>query len=146
MIDLKKAERSLRLTGAVYDRSTKIGAKIVEHGDGFGVETTVDGDRRLPVEEPLPLEEAIRLAVAQLMEPRSRYEYVPSKDDSKPSPSRDSLPYRSVGDLAVMYREHGLDRQAAWKQYICDTVLQRICKSETVDAREFFAMYDLFSI
>jgi hypothetical protein len=138
-IDLVKAERSLRMRGTASHEHVHV--KIVSHGDGYGVETTVSGDRRYPVEEPVPMEEAIRLALSQLVEPRAKYEYVPEKKDEKRSPSRSQLPYVALGDLIDSYRVDGLDRQSAWGTYIKDSILMPRLRTETVDAKEFFRAY-----
>lgn len=145
-MDLIQAEKSLRRSGAYYDPSSKISVKIVEHqrGDGYAVETTVDGDRRLPVEAPMPLEEARRLALAQLVAPRARFEYTPSKNDHKPSPKPTTLPIYSPGFLIIDYKRKGLDKQGAWNQFVRDTILQPIYRSENLDARDFFHLYDRY--
>ena len=145
-MDLEKAEKELRRRGAFYDPTTKIGVKIVSHfgGDGFAVETTVAGDRRLPVEDPIPREEAIRLALAQLLDPRAHYEYVPTKEDHRPSPKATTLPFWSPGSLIMEYKRNGLDRQAAWSKFIRDTLLQPAYRSENLDARDFFHLYDRY--
>jgi len=69
MSDLERAERSIKMRGAASYQDVSV--KIVPNGEGFGVETTVKGDRRYPIEDPMPLEEAQRLALAQLVEPRA---------------------------------------------------------------------------
>lgn len=138
-LDLKQAERSLRMRGVATHE--KIHVKIVSNGDGYGVETAVSGDRRYPVEDPMPIEEAIRLALCQLVEPRAQYEYVPSKNDEKKSPARSHLPYVALGDLMARHRASGKDKQAAWAAYIKDTILMPSCRTETMDAKEFFAAY-----
>jgi hypothetical protein len=145
-IDLQRAEKSLRRSGSFYDPDSKVSVKIVPHpsGNDFAVETTVDGDRRLPVEDPLPLEEAIRLALVQIVAPREHIEYRPTWDAYKPSPPANHLPYLSVSDLVHRYKSDGLGRQAAWEQYIRDTILQRRCRSEALDAKEFFKIYDRY--
>lgn len=62
----------LERTGTAYLPDTKTGVKIVELDDGgFGVTTTVKGDRRPHVEEPLKtIEEARDFAMEQLKNPR----------------------------------------------------------------------------
>ena len=52
----EKLISSLQRTGTANRGGVNV--KIVPMGDGFGVETTVDGDRRLPTEEPITLESA----------------------------------------------------------------------------------------
>ena len=62
----------LERTGTAYLPDTKTGVKIVKLDDGgFGVTTTVKGDRRPHVEEPLKtIEEARDFAMEQLKNPR----------------------------------------------------------------------------
>lgn len=141
MIDLEAIERSLRLRGMAYHGDVTV--KIVHHmtGDGYGVETTVKGDRRLPVEDPMPIEEAIHLALAQIVHPRASYEYV-APSPVIPSPPLITRPYRSAGDLADEYKRRGLSRARAWDQFVIDTILQPVCRSETLDAREFYLAFD----
>ena len=58
------------------------------------------------------------------------------------APTDDRKPYRNAGDLASQYKWQGLDRQGAWKQFVVDTILQPQYRSEQVNAKEFFAMFD----
>ena len=51
-------------------------------------------------------------------------------------------PYVSSADLAEHYKAQGMDRQAAWKQYVKDTVLSNAVRSDKVDAPAFMAAYD----
>jgi len=77
-------ERTLRRTGTAY--RGKVSVKIVQHmsGEGYGVETTVAGDRRLPTEKPMTLEQAQRFALEQLDSPRDAAKVNPtSSTDSK---------------------------------------------------------------
>lgn len=145
-MDLSRAEKELRRKGAFYDPTSKVGVKIVSHfsGDGFAVETTVEGDRRLPVEDPMPLEEALRLALAQLVNPRGHYEYTPSKNDHRPAPKSTSIPYRAPSSLVMEYKRKGLGRQVAWNKFVCDTIHQPTCRSEGIDSDEFFHLYDSY--
>lgn len=145
-MNLIQAEKSLHRSGTYYDPVSRISVKIVQHqsGDGYAVETTVNGDRRLPVEDPMPLEEARRLALAQLVDPRERFEYTPSKNDHMPSPKPTTLPSYSPGLLIIEYKRKGLGRQEAWSQFIRDTILQPTCRSENLNARDFFHLYDRY--
>lgn len=153
MIDLDKAERQLRRSGIARDDERKISVKIVEHPAWHGhqgapdpedfawaVETTVDGDRRLPIEAAVPLKDAISLALAQLLNPRDHYEYIPTRS-WEDQVSRHYQPFVPLGDLLDRYRKRGLDDQAAWRQYVTDTILQPQVKTTTVDAREFMQLY-----
>lgn len=77
-------ERTLRRTGTAY--RGKVSVKIVQHmsGEGYGVETTVAGDRRLPTEKPMTLEQAQRFALEQLDSPRDATKVNPTSSlDSK---------------------------------------------------------------
>lgn len=80
-------ERTLRRTGTAY--RGKVSVKIVQHmsGEGYGVETTVAGDRRLPTEQPMTLEQAQRFALEQLDSPRDATKVNPtsSTDSKRPS-------------------------------------------------------------
>ena len=116
-----------------------VSVKIVSWGggEGFGVETTVDGDRRLPIEEPMPLPEAQALALAQLVEPRATYTYEPQASSS-PESSIPKRPYKNLGDLIDLYKQQGFDRYRAWDQYIIDTILQPRFKTDSVDAKTFY--------
>ena len=140
MDDLEKAKRAIHMRGAASYKNVSV--KIVSWGDGFGVETTVDGDRRLPVEEPMPLPEAQNLAFAQLIEPRATYSYEPSPTklphNLNPKSTVPQRPYKSVGDLIDLYKHQGLDRYKAWDQYIIDTILQPRFRTEPVDAKTFY--------
>lgn len=72
--DGRKPERTpmqqLERTGTAHKGDVSV--KVVEHpaGGGYGVETTVKGDRRYPTEDPMPMEEALKFAVKQLDSPR----------------------------------------------------------------------------
>ena len=137
MTDLERAERSIKIRGTATYQSVSV--KIVPNGDDFGVETTVSGDRRYPVENPMPLEEAQKLALAQLLEPRAQYEYTPEAK-AKEIPRAKSN-YTPLGNILHLYKARGLDRYKAWDQYIIDTILSRQYVTETVDANEFYKYY-----
>ena len=95
----------------------------------------------MPVEAPLPLEEAVRLAVVQLLDPRSACVYEPVESDPLPPPASHLLPYRSVGDLVQGYKDLGLNKHQAWNHFVIDTILQRSVRSEMVNADEFMSYY-----
>ena len=139
MTDLERAERSIKMRGAAAYQN--ISVKIVPNGDGFGVETTVDGDRRYPVEEPMPLPEAQKLAMAQLIEPRAQYQYTPETKPVSKTQSQSTSRYKPLGDLLHEYKHQGLDKYSAWDQYIKDTILSNRYQTETVDAKEFYKYY-----
>jgi hypothetical protein len=139
MDDLEQAKKHIRMRGTASYKNVSV--KIVSLGDGFGVETTVDGDHRYPVEDPMPLPEAQALALAQLVEPRAGYVYTPTP----PAPQKSTVsgrPYKSAGDLAGLYRRQGLDRYKAWDQYIIDTILQPRFSTDPVDAKVFYKFFD----
>jgi hypothetical protein len=141
----KKATRSLEMRGAA-DRGD-VSVKIVQHisGEGFGVETTVAGDRRYPREPSMTLEEARKHALEQLANPRPTQmdegKKKPEAEEKKPAPMP-GKPYKNPGDLAADYKRQGLTRQRAWDQYIIDTKLSPKFRSEEVDAKEFYQAYD----
>jgi hypothetical protein len=141
----KRAIRSLEVRGAA-DRGD-VSVKIVPllTGEGFGVETTVAGDRRNPREPAMTMEEARRFALEQLQSPRPtqtpEMKPKPEAEEKKPSPTP-VRPYRNPGDLAADYKRQGIPKQRAWDQFIIDTVLSPKFRSEQVDAREFFQAYD----
>ena len=145
-MDLQRAERAIARSGTYYDPDSKIAVKIVAHGNDYGVETTVNGDRRLPIEPPMPLAEAQRFALAQLLQPRATnvdYEYVRTRNDSKPSTPISTRPYKSLSNVLADYKRQGLDQQSAWSRYITDTILLPRFKTETVDStKKFFKLYN----
>lgn len=141
--DLARAERSIKMRGAAHVGDVDV--KIVPHnsGDGYGVETTVSGDRRYPTEPKMSLEEAQKLAVEQLKNPRPKP--TPAQESPKqeaPKPPSVEKPYKSVGDLAAKYKAEGVDRNRAWTRFVQDTILQPRFRSEAVDAKQFFQAYD----
>lgn len=141
----KKATRSLEMRG-VADRGN-ITVKIVPllTGDGFGVETTVAGDRRNPREPSMTLEEARKHALEQLANPRPTQmdegKKKPEAEEKKPAPTP-GRSYKNPGDLAADYKRQGISRNRAWDQFIIDTKLSPRFRSEAVDAKEFFEAYD----
>jgi len=142
--DPEKALRDLKRRGVASNTENGVSVKIVpmgHHDEGFGVETTVAGDRRYPTEDPMPLQEAQRLALAQLLEPRASYKYVPTPEASKPTPRADSLPYITLSDLMDRYRRRGMDAHAAWNEYIKNTILLKSIRTEVVDAKDFMSNF-----
>lgn len=139
MTDLQRAERSIKMRGVAEYQGVHV--KIVPNGDGFGVETTVAGDRRYPVENPMPLVEAQALALCQLVSPRDAVSYVPQTVPALSVP-KSRMPYMAPGDLISQYKRQGLDKHAAWKSFIVDTILQPRFRSESLDANDFFNYFD----
>jgi hypothetical protein len=140
-VDLNQAEQRLRRLGYYHDVESGVSVKIIPWLGGYGVETIVNGDRRMPIEAAMPMEEARRLALAQLLEPRGHYEYTPTRETVREASPKRHMPYREVSKLMASYKRRGLGDQDAWRQFIIDTVLQPICKSEPMDAKEFFQHY-----
>lgn len=60
--------RELKTTGVT--KRGDVHVKIVPYDGGYGVETTVKGDRRYPTEEPVTIERAVGVAMEQLVNPR----------------------------------------------------------------------------
>lgn len=50
-------------------------------------------------------------------------------------------PYVPVADLAARYRAQGLDLSHAWSQFVRDTLLQPIVRSDAVDMPQFAQYY-----
>jgi hypothetical protein len=48
----------------------------------------------------------------------------------------------SAATIAAHYKAHGISRNAAWGQFVRDTILQPIFTSDSIDASEFFRLYD----
>ncbi|MDP2659894.1 MAG: hypothetical protein Q8R28_04110 [Dehalococcoidia bacterium] len=51
-------------------------------------------------------------------------------------------PYIPAGDLIEHYKATGLTRQQAWNQYVKDTTLSKTVETETLDAKDVYAVYD----
>ena len=132
MSDLERAERSIKMRGVASYQNVSV--KIVPNGNGFGVETIVNGDRRYPIEEPMPLHEAQALALAQLLEPRAHYEFTPERTSS-PKAQTVKHKYTPLGDILHSYKQRGLDHYKAWDQYIIDTILCKRFQTETRKAK-----------
>lgn len=115
-------------------------------GEGFGVETTVAGDRRHPREPGMSLEEAQKFALGQLRKPRAS-QMLPPKPVAEPEPEKPKAPpagrpYKNPLDLAAEYKGRGLDKYRAWDQFVIDTIMSPRYRSEPVDAKEFFGLFD----
>ena len=141
-VDWARVERGLKMRGAVS--ADDVSVKIVPHasGDGYAVETTVKGDRRYPTEAPMTLPEAQTFALEQLRNPRGAYvapKEAPAVTMAKVKAAR---PYVNVAELAAHYKAKGMTRHLAWDQYIKDVILQPRVRSEEVDAKEFFKVFD----
>lgn len=72
-------------------------------------------------------------------------EPAPSAAPPSQSEPEHRLPYRNAADLAADYKAKGMDKQAAWRQYVLDTIMMPRYRSEQMDAREFFSVYDRVS-
>lgn len=112
--------------------------------EGFGVETTVAGDRRYPREPGMTLEQAQAFALEQLRRPRPTQMIQPPPEPAQPDPKVQPAqkPYKNPGDLAAEYKRRGMDRNRAWDQFVIDTILSPRYRSEAVNAREFFLAYE----
>lgn len=138
--EMAQAERHIKFRGAAHVGNVNV--KIVPRlqGEGFGVETTVDGDRRYP-EEWMSLEEAQKFALEQLKNPRPARK-IEEKPKAEKKPMAEGRPYKNVGDLAAEYKQRGIPRDRAWGQFIIDTKLSPKYRSEEVDAKDFYQAYD----
>lgn len=73
------------------DVSVKV-VSVGNRGDGFGVETTVNGDRRYPTEPPMTLEEAQQFARKQLDNPRTAVKPTPPPAPIEPAATSATKP------------------------------------------------------
>jgi hypothetical protein len=96
--------RDLKLRGVAQEGNVHVKIVPLSSGEGYGVETTVDGDRRYPREPGMSLEEAQQFALGQLKNPRQTQSLVgPPKPEEKPKAPKipEGRPYKNVGDLAA---------------------------------------------
>jgi hypothetical protein len=73
----------------------------------------------------------------------------PSREWWEPSPAeqamtalRNTHPWVEIDALVKEYRRRGLDRQAAWREYVKDTMLQPRLRTDTLDAKPFMRAFD----
>lgn len=64
-------------------------------------------------------------------------------DEVKPAAPSPQKPYKHPSDLASQYKAAGLSRQESWNQFVKDTILQPVYRSEDTNADVFFKYYDL---
>lgn len=76
-----KFKKELERTGTARKGDTTV--KIIQHlsGEGFAVETTIAGNRILPTEEPMSLDEARELAIKKLEEKPTEEEKPAERED-----------------------------------------------------------------
>lgn len=136
-------ERSINRRGTATRGDVSV--KVVPHasGDGFAVETTVAGDRRYPTEPPMTMVQAQQFALEQLGSPRpASGPSIPTPSVSTTTPSQVERPYVNTGDIIDRYIKRGLNKYEAWRQFVKDTILQPIVRSEEINSDEFFAVFD----
>jgi len=96
----EKLKREIVRLGTAYVKnpSGSVSVKVVQHpsGSGYAVETTVNGDRRLPTESPMGIDEARSFAFDQLHNPR------PSQMQLQPEPSH--FPKYELGEEVRAHR------------------------------------------
>lgn len=118
-----------------------VSVKIVCLDNGYGVETTVSGDRRYHCEGPLEtIELAQQFALVQLESPRATQMIEPAPIAAETPVIKTELPRSkwNAGDLIADYKRKGIQRQAAYSQFVIDRQLR-----PEIDASEFFKYWDI---
>jgi len=131
-------------TASHGDTHVKIVFRDADDSDGgYGVETTVSGDRRYPTEPAMPLDAAQLFAVAQLFAPRPT-NYIPVTIAAAPVvvTKQEPVDRRKVGVAALCadYKARRLERSRAWSQFVIDRSL-----NPRMDAGEFYSVFDSVS-
>ena len=141
---MARAASDLKRMGVAQVGDVHVKIVPLLEADGFGVETTVAGDRRYPREPGMTIEQAQAFALEQLRRPRPTQMIQPPPEPAQPSSPKDPAekPYKNPGDLAAEYKRRGMDRNRAWDQFVIDTILSPRYRSEAVNAREFFLAYE----
>lgn len=144
---MSRAAADLKRAGVAQVGNVHVKIVPLLEAEGFGVETTVAGDRRYPREPGMTLEQARVFALEQLRRPRPTQMVQPPPEPAQPEkPDAQGRPaekpYKNPGDLAAEYKRRGMDRNRAWDQFVIDTILTPRYRSEAVNAREFFLAYE----
>lgn len=66
----------------------------------------------------------------------------PKPEPKYSAPAPQGKPYKNAGDLATEYKRQGLSRQRAWDQFVIDTILTPRYRSEQLDAKDFYKLYN----
>jgi hypothetical protein len=128
------------ITGFIQEEITATGGGIGYH---LWAPTVIEGDRQYVARVWLNRGAITPTGrtIDQIYHPsKTQSAQPPAKSEQKTASS--TLPYRAAGDLAALYKSHGMSKQLAWDAFVRDTILLPRFRSDSLDARDFFRYFE----